>query len=134
MLTIICFVLMYLLFRVFDWIASLTEDYRTRKLELGDPIKHYERLRSGYSISKVLQLRKMPYIEYLNTEHWQILREAVYSRDGYKCADCGISSKVKHLEAHHCTYSNKGNESLDELTTLCKECHEERHTMRKVYE
>lgn len=134
MVTLICFILMYFLFKTCDWIAVQVEHYRIRKVILADPIKRYELLRSGYSIKRVLQLRKMPYSQYLNTEHWQVLREAIYCRDGYQCADCGAGNNIKYLEAHHCTYTNRGNESLNELTTLCRDCHEERHTLREVYE
>lgn len=56
------------------------------------------------------------------------IRRRVYKRDGYKCNICGKGSK--NLNAHHLD-SFADNEdkrfNLDNLVTLCKECHIDFH-------
>lgn len=60
------------------------------------------------------------YKEYLKSEYWKNIREQVYERDGYKCRICNSS---KDICVHHRTYEFVGNEKLEELITLCKNCH-----------
>lgn len=64
------------------------------------------------------------YLAYLQTSIWKEKKELVHKRDGYACVDCG---NTKHLDCHHLTYENLGDESLDELVTLCRSCHKLKH-------
>lgn len=53
---------------------------------------------------------------------WQVIRWKVLERDGFKCTKCG---SAKDLEAHHIIPRRKGGaDDLDNLTTLCKKCHD----------
>ena len=53
-------------------------------------------------------------------------REHALSRDRYTCQCCG--AKNTRLEVHHITYrSNGGTDDLDNLITLCEECHKKVH-------
>lgn len=61
------------------------------------------------------------YHEYLSSPIWNDKREAVLKRDGYKCVIC---SGTNNLQVHHNTYARVGEEELEDLTTLCKWCHE----------
>lgn len=53
------------------------------------------------------------------------LREAVFSRDGYKCQCCGRTIKdgvILHI--HHIKYrSQGGTNSMSNLATVCDKCH-----------
>ena len=53
---------------------------------------------------------------------WQRLRRATLERDGWRCRACGGAGK---LEVDHIQPIYKGGEiySLDNLQTLCKNCH-----------
>jgi 5-methylcytosine-specific restriction endonuclease McrA len=73
----------------------------------------------------IYALRMMDYSEYLQTDHWQMVRKAKLKQAGYKCQHCGASNTVLHV--HHLTYSNRGNENLSDLIVLCKTCHESEH-------
>jgi 5-methylcytosine-specific restriction endonuclease McrA len=57
---------------------------------------------------------------------WRLAREAARRRDGNRCRGCGSS---KALAVHHVVSLADGGEkyALDNLITLCKECHAERH-------
>ena len=61
--------------------------------------------------------------------HWQGLRRATFERDGYRCVRCG---KAGALECHHRIHMDDGGSNdLDNLETLCRDCHI-RHHRREV--
>lgn len=55
-------------------------------------------------------------------------REAVFQRDGFRCAVCGKSQKeAGHLDAHHITDRNEmpeGGYVAENGIALCPVCHE----------
>lgn len=69
---------------------------------------------------RLQQLRTMPYELYLKTDEWREKRELALERDGYRCRLCDTREQ---LHVHHRTYARRGNERLDDLTTLCDRCH-----------
>lgn len=73
---------------------------------------------------RILELRTLPYEKYLKTPEWKQKRDAALERDGYRCRACDSDKK---LEVHHRTYVRRGNEDLNDLTTLCESCHEHFH-------
>jgi len=68
--------------------------------------------------------RLMTYHEYIQCPEWKAKRADVLERDGFKCQQC--SSTYMH-NVHHKTYARLGNESLDDLITLCQVCHRKEH-------
>lgn len=64
------------------------------------------------------------YRKYLKTTAWENKRCQVMVRDLCLCQDCGSN---RHLEVHHLTYVRVGHELLDDLITLCKNCHNKAH-------
>ena len=63
------------------------------------------------------------YKRYQGSASWKkVTRPAVLARDGYRCTNPGCDSTYR-LEVHHKTYERVGQEWLDDLTTLCHECH-----------
>ena len=76
----------------------------------------------------------MTHNQYLNTQHWELASSAILKRDENRCADCGVSTEEKPLEVHHITYIRKGKERLDDLATLCQDCHQERHFVSTAFE
>ncbi len=67
----------------------------------------------------------MPYSEFLKTKYWLKLRKRVLVRDGYRCTLCDVGDEVLHV--HHKTYERRGRERLDDLVTLCGDCHKKHH-------
>ena len=54
------------------------------------------------------------------------LRLATLMRDDFKCTQCG--KKKRRLQAHHIIWRGRGGkDTIDNLTTLCKKCHEGVH-------
>lgn len=77
------------------------------------------------SWDRLMELRSMPYAEYLQAEEWQRPRKQALRVAKYKCQLCGTSG-VK-LEVHHNSYENLGCERPDELIVLCTNCHTVHH-------
>jgi 5-methylcytosine-specific restriction endonuclease McrA len=62
---------------------------------------------------------KLPLAEY------QALRKQVLRRDGWRCQFCGTSN---NLHVHHVkSRSSLGDDEIQNLITLCANCHETLH-------
>jgi len=68
----------------------------------------------------------MNYKAYLRTSHWFRKRKAALDHYGSKCSECGYT---KHLQVHHKTYANIGNEQMEDLQVLCSVCHKLKHRL-----
>ncbi len=70
---------------------------------------------------------KQPRIR-LEAEPYEELRQQVLRRDAWRCQSCGIMS---NLEVHHKEFrSQSGNDSEQNLITLCSACHGSVHKSR----
>jgi hypothetical protein len=67
---------------------------------------------------------RVRYGEYIKSDVWLEKRHRVWRRDGMRCVECG---SAMNLQCHHLTYENLGNEPLQDLVTLCRSCHSEKH-------
>jgi len=64
----------------------------------------------------------------LNAEKYEQLRQRVLWRDGWRCQFCGTMS---NLEVHHQEFrSLSGQDTEQNLITLCKPCHSRVHEGR----
>jgi len=63
----------------------------------------------------------MDYQSYIRSNEWREKRKLALRRDGYECQTC---TSTERLEVHHKHYANFGNENLNDLITLCHDCHE----------
>ena len=61
----------------------------------------------------------------LKPEDYDVLRNEVLKRDGWRCQDCGA---MKDLQVHHIKRrSQLGGDVAQNLITLCASCHGKRH-------
>ena len=62
---------------------------------------------------------------YSENSKFNMLRQKVFERDYFKCTWCGsrVNLTVDHIKERHLG----GTNDLNNLRTLCKECHEKRH-------
>lgn len=72
-------------------------------------------------LTRIRELRAMPYGEYLRTPHWKHLREDKVRAAGHRCQLCNRGSVT--LNVHHRTYERLGEELDEDLTVLCRDCH-----------
>ena len=57
----------------------------------------------------------------LTPESYEDMRQQVLRRDGWRCQNCGAMS---NLEVHHKAFrSHAGDDSEENLITLCAGCH-----------
>ena len=69
---------------------------------------------------------EISYYDYLHSEEWQQKRRQRLKIDGYRCQLCGSGM---NLRVHHITYEHiHTDEEIDDLVTLCNDCHEKVHT------
>ncbi len=65
---------------------------------------------------------------------WQRLRLRVFERDGWKCRMCNQDGKTLH--AHHPVYrafsEGPWDYEVDELVTVCEDCHKEEHETKSL--
>lgn len=78
---------------------------------------------------KIKYLKSLPYIEYLQTDHWKELRKKQLYKSNYKCQVCNKSGE---LNVHHRTYERRGEEAYSDLITLCEDCHNLFHNQGKI--
>lgn len=57
---------------------------------------------------------------------WDTQRRSALARDGYGCQDCGV--RETRLHVHHIVpRGDGGTDHLDNLVSLCPDCHADRH-------
>ncbi len=74
--------------------------------------------------SRLLELKNMPYRDYLVTEEWKETREWQLRFAKYKRQICNSNKK---LNVHHRTYERIGCEYHRVLVVLCENCHKLYH-------
>jgi hypothetical protein len=77
---------------------------------------------------RLLELRTMPYPEYLQTPEWRMRRQRKLGQADHRCSFC--NRYHPSLNVHHRTYQNLGEELDSDLTVLCPNCHEKHHGIR----
>lgn len=66
------------------------------------------------------------YFDKLKDPRWQKFKALVHIRDDWTCQDCG--AKDRTLVAHHLRYEgNPWDVPLEDVMTLCWDCHGARH-------
>lgn len=69
-------------------------------------------------------LLSISYREYLQSPHWQGIKEYALLRANYRCQLCNSTGL---LDVHHRTYENKGVEDHNDVIALCRRCHSKFH-------
>ena len=111
------------------------EAYRVR-----EPVFHWKSQPVWWIVEKVAHQREIMfegdystdsdikhrrhYKLYKESPEWKATRERRKRMDNYQCRKCGARSM---LEVHHLTYEHLGNEPMEDLITLCHDCHYREH-------
>lgn len=62
--------------------------------------------------------------KYTHSKNWKKLKFKIIERDGRKCTECASKPlNPVSLIPHHITYERVGHEFLEDLITLCRDCH-----------
>nr|WP_314492103.1 hypothetical protein [uncultured Chryseobacterium sp.] len=98
-------------------------------------MEYFERWRNEVSFDKKLVFEsvshsnylsspKGTYHKYLESHEWKAKRKLVFERDENICQEC---KNKPAFHAHHLTYQNIFNEKLEDLISVCAECHSKIH-------
>ncbi len=68
---------------------------------------------------------------YMDSKTWEAKANRVKERDNFQCQGCGTISV--QLNAHHETYVRRFCEKLEDLLTLCDDCHRGTHKDGLIY-
>ena len=98
----------------FIWHTYIGSHFLSPKVELA--IIRRLKKENNLPFSQVYEL-------YLKSKIWKSKRYKVLQRDDHKCVKCG---SVQELHVDHLRYPGFGNETLDDLQTLCAVCHAEK--------
>jgi hypothetical protein len=71
-----------------------------------------------------LTIKRIPYSEYLKTQHWQSKRREALTFWRHKCCLC---SGTEYLNVHHNCYDRLWDERFTDLVVLCHDCHSKYH-------
>ena|SRR3990167_4156035 len=77
----------------------------------------------------VQRLKKMPYPAYLQTSHWQTIKEYAKEYAQHRCQVCNSAGLI---DVHHRSYENRGEEHYSDVFVLCRSCHELFHKFGKL--
>jgi len=69
----------------------------------------------------------MSYIPIQYPSNWDDIRKERLELDGYQCQNCGTKRRVLHIH-HKVPLSKGGSNDLENLITLCNDCHEVEHS------
>ena len=64
------------------------------------------------------------YQRYMESARWARKRARAIARDGGVCTECGRRGV---LHVHHLSYEFFGREPMEDLVTLCEQCHRDIH-------
>lgn len=101
--------------RFFDESAKLNRDKEVNVLKIDFKKKNEYNFPLRY---------QKGYVDYLKSEKWKELRLEVLKRDDFLCRKC-TTEKACHV--HHLTYERLGREKLEDLISICFDCHIKEH-------
>lgn len=83
---------------------------------------------------EIERCKKLPYQEYLKSDHWLRFRQHVLFSANNRCQLCNRNGGYGGvtLNVHHRTYENLGNESVRDVVVLCQNCHHTFHATGKL--
>jgi len=101
------------------------------KIKINGRIYYYERHKKNGIRKKHEHHKDFKYKKYRESEKNSFVIECLI-RDNYTCQSCGKNFLRKSLHVHHKdkmgrTHTNHPNNSLDNLITLCINCHRQQH-------
>jgi hypothetical protein len=73
---------------------------------------------------RVIELKELPYDEYLQSPEWKARAHAAKQRYLGRCA---LDATHPADDAHHRTYDRRGREHPTDIVPLCRACHDKFH-------
>lgn len=75
----------------------------------------------------MITVKQEIYRQYLTSDAWKKKRLEALERYGCICSRCGEHG----TDVHHRTYARIGNETVNDLEVLCRDCHKAHHSAER---
>lgn len=76
--------------------------------------------------------KSVTYRDYIRSEEWKGKAIVAKTKAGWRCQVCNRPSSEVQLDAHHRTYERLGHERPEDITVLCRDCHELYETNKRL--
>ena len=90
-------------------------------------VKTLSKISNDEALEKFKPESRKRYENHLSSDQFAQLKRDRLIIDNFKCQMCSITVDLSTSHCHHITYIRLGKESLSDVSTLCKECHEKLH-------
>jgi len=105
---------------IFNILARYIPEDKVREIEhRAKKLKEAEQKKQLYYTEPAVEYRA-----YIKSTSWYAKRLERLELDNYKCQKCGTEYD---LIVHHITYKNLGAETMEQLVSLCRSCHQAVH-------
>ena len=128
LLTLLCFAILVIYVKFQDGSISLDDFKKDSKPKRRyKPRKHYLNDLDIPDPYRDTDFSRDTYVEHLMSDKWKQTKLTRLLIDNFKCQQCNKPITAETSHCHHITYLRLGKESLSDVSTLCKECHEKLH-------
>ena len=90
-------------------------------------VKTLSKISNDEALEKFKPESRKRYEKHLSSDQFAQLKRDRLIIDNFKCQMCSATVDLSTSHCHHITYIRLGKESLSDVSTLCKECHEKLH-------
>ena len=90
-------------------------------------VKTLSKISNDEALEKFKPESRKRYENHLSSDQFAQLKRDRLIIDNFKCQMCSTTVDLSTSHCHHITYIRLGKESLSDVSTLCKECHEKLH-------
>lgn len=95
----------------------------------------------------VEELKKLPWKEYIKTRHWKRFTKSLTDNPDCTCELCGCKRwgnvitrgknkgkrrRLRQFHTHHLNYEHLGEETREDVLTLCAKCHTTCHDVEML--
>lgn len=122
------------------WVVPAGTLKQWEMYKVKEPVFHWKSQPAWWTVEKVAHqkekvfqglyridadpVRRRQYELYQKSPEWKATRERRKRMDNFTCQKCGAHEL---LQVHHLTYEHLGNELMEDLITLCRDCHHKEH-------
>lgn len=122
----ICFFIFYFLDRKKISKSKSKQNYEYLKEFLKSDYTYTPSTYTEYELPNLIYISQVEKKAYLDSPQWKAIKRQRLAMDQYTCQSCYQSGLS--LEVHHLHYRTFKSESLSDLISVCRNCHEAIHS------
>lgn len=109
---------------IYEPVKTVSDDVVSRLRAMREKLKIRMEGNMQPYLDCAYKVRRQIYDDYLQSEAWQDKRAQCIAHHGDKCIKCGDFP----VDIHHLTYERLGDELMEDIIPLCRECHAGAHS------